>query len=320
MLTLEQLAERRQYVGASEAAAVLADELGMDVHTFDSALAIYRRKVYGPELDDGDSIAIDAGNALEPVILRRYARERGVVVLPSPGSKRHPLYPHVGATPDGLVEGTRRGVEAKAPQTEYGRAAWWDDNGEPYAPDAYWIQCQIQCEVWDLDAVDLVGLIDGKLEVREVVRDREVGTLYATTIEAWWARHVAALVPPMPRDTQELLAEVRRAHPQSKGFVRAPSEDDWTVARELARIRAELKTLEERELALVAELQKRIGDADGISGVATWKTDATGRVNWQKVAAELAPSPELIAKHTSEPGRRFLLKVKDTTKNEERAA
>lgn len=313
MLTAEQLAERVHFVGASEAAAVL------ELDDFKTPLDVYWAKVE-PVVDEG-SVYTEIGNALEPVILRRYAIERGVVVLPSPGSVRHPKHPMVAATPDGLVAGQRRGIEAKAPVTAKSKAKWFDEHGEPTVPDTYFVQCQMQCEVCDLDAVDLVALIDGELVVREIERDRELGAMWVEQIAGWWARHVVLRDPPEPRDHVERSDFIARKFKRSQGFMRSPGEDDVETAAKLARLKAQAKTLKEQIDDLETTLKARIGDADGIEGIATWKTDKTGRVDWKALAEARKPTPAELAAHTGEPSRRFLLKLKIETENtEERAA
>jgi putative phage-type endonuclease len=303
-LTPDQLAERTQFVGASEAAAVL----GMD---YKSPLDVYWSKVE-PSPVPAESVYLEIGNALEPVTIRHYAQTLGVVVLPSPGTVRHPKYPVVAATPDGIVVagGRRRGVEAKAPVTPRSKAQWWDEQGEETVPDAYFVQAQMQCEVCDFDAVDVIALIDGELEVREVVRDRELGATWSEIIAGWWSDHVVRRDPPEPRDREERTEFIRRRFRKSLGFVRAASDEDVRIAVALANAKARAKVLEEKIADLENTLKARVGDADAIFGVCTWKTDAKGRVDWKALAESKKPTAQELEQFTGEPARRFLLKVK----------
>lgn len=317
MLSAEQLAERTQYVGASEAAPIIAaefPELGLD--TYQSAIDVWRAKVEGSTFSG--NVYTRIGDALEPVTIAQYAAEFGVDVLPSPGTRRHQRFPVVAATPDGIVATVnsitgkvrRIGIEVKAPVTEGSRAAWWDADGEPCAPDHYFVQCQMQAEVCGFDAVHLCALIDGRLEVRIIERDPELGALWAETIASWWARYVEPRVEPPARDVAERVASVARRFKKSNGRLLDPTPEDLDAGQKLAAIRAQTKALEAEAEELEATLKERIGEAEGIRGVATWKTDSAGRVAWKAVAEALRPPAELVAAHTLEPTRKFLLKVK----------
>jgi putative phage-type endonuclease len=306
--TLEELEERRSFIGASEAAMVLG------LSPYGGPLDVYLAKVHPPlPPSELEALPIVMGNALEPAILARYTAVTGRRASKAE-RRRHPKYPFIAATPDGIVEGEKRLVECKYVGGRAARALREDGSplwSDEVFPDHYFVQVHMQMEVFDYEVNDLSAFVDHEFHIYEVRRDRELAQMWLEQLVDFWVNHVQRRDPPPARDTEEARRFLARRYPTSNGRMLLATPDDVDLGRQIVFAGSRLKNAEEEHEALVTAMKARVQDADGIEGVCTFKNDRQGRVAWKSVAEALEPPAELVAKHTGPPQRRFLLKLKE---------
>lgn len=106
------------------------------------------------------------------------------------------------------------------------------------------------------------------------------------------------------RDAREFLAEFvarqeeaeRLAEEESDGRLLVPGTDEWSMYRKLLEVREEQDTCAFQRQLLENKLKLAIGKADGLDGIATWKTQA--RERFDEAALKLA-HPELFKSYVS---------------------
>lgn len=314
MLSAADLEIRRTGIGASEAWKVVEGKGAHDV---------WLRLVH-PELAQFHvNVAMRKGTILEGLVAELYGERHGIeLVGDGAGTRRHPEHPMVLATIDRITPAGDKLVEIKCP-TWRTKGDWGHDGSQQF-PLKYRIQCLIQMAVTGVRSCDLTALIEGEDEVRvyPVAWDEELAELVIDRLRRFWHDHVVTKEPP-PADGSASASEMlSKRFPKNTGTTRPASDetivslttgDTWAgdvaLARELASIRASKKQLEERERLLVNLAKERTGDLDGVEGCWSWKAPAKGNgtTAWKAVAQELAPSRELIAKHTTPAARTFRL-------------
>lgn len=189
-LTKEQLKERREYIGSSDAASIM----GYGRKTPED---IRLSKVVELE-DDEQSEAAWLGTKLEQAIIAAAAESMGWELF---GEEKfeHPKYLFLASNCDntGVWRGTNGPefcIECKAVglcNPEFDPYKDWGESPHGSVPQDYWIQCQYQVAVGNFEVCYLVALIAGRgLNIYEIKRNREYGDEMIEYLACWWARHV----------------------------------------------------------------------------------------------------------------------------------
>lgn len=180
--TGKRVPDRRAGVGASEVGAV------MGVSPYASARDIFVRKALNGA-DTKPTLRMEAGHALEPLIVAEASRALGMAFRRQRTPKPHataPLY----ATVDAFCAKERTGLEVK---TGYGR---WEA-----LPAFVRAQALAQLACWPtLDRI-IVARFDGtSVEYLPVERDDDAIAEIVTAVSAFWGDHVLTGIPPQQRD------------------------------------------------------------------------------------------------------------------------
>lgn len=145
------LAERKNSVGSSDSPAILG------VSPFATPIDVWQRKIgLAPEQDENESMRW--GKLLEPLILSEYTRTTGHAVAETQRFVRHPEYPWMTATLDGLTTDGRI-VEVKT------TSAWareWGDEDTDQIPESYLVQVHHQMACTGFGEADIAVLIGGQ--------------------------------------------------------------------------------------------------------------------------------------------------------------
>lgn len=177
------LALRRQYIGGSDAAAILG------LNPYKSATAVWLEKTSNV-VEEVNSPAVLWGTNLEPVILEHFKTlHKGEVVKPDVMfiSDQHPF---MSANLDGLLrkeDGSLEGIEIKT-ASSYNKDFWKDER----APLQYTIQCcHYMAVVPEITKFHLIVLIGGQ-DYRELIieRDEELIDLLIVREKDFWQSYI----------------------------------------------------------------------------------------------------------------------------------
>ncbi len=253
-------------------------------------LTVYMDKM-GPSSPSEESEPAYWGNVLEDVVAREFAKRTGLKVRRQNKIFRHPEYPWMIANIDRAIIGQNKGLECKT-ASAYLSKEWKDDE----LPNAYYDQIQHYIAVMGWESCWVAALIGGnKFDHKEVVRnDRHIDALIEIEAE-FWHNHIEAQTPPplgWGDDAKRFFP-----HQEDDGMI-LPDDEMVTVARELAVVRAEIKTLEDRKDELTNYLGGVIGEHKGILDVCTWK-EVKGTPRWKEMALELGADETLKEKYAS---------------------
>jgi putative phage-type endonuclease len=158
--------------GASISGALLG------VHPYCSRLDLFCQMT--GRIDDDESLLMDCGKALEPVVIGAYEAEVGCKVTVGHPMYLSTKYPLLSATPDGIREDCRILVEAKTADLQRYRGENADETqfgieGTDSIPLEYLAQTQHQMAVMDYDVVDMpVVFSNRKLRIYHVTRRQEI--------------------------------------------------------------------------------------------------------------------------------------------------
>ena len=311
MQTLAQLpransADRTQYLGASECAAVL----GLDPYR--TPFGVWAGKqADAPALDD--STVLQRGRFLERGVIEWCAHELGAsdieagVALGQPGIVGPA--PWLAVRPDGVLHfegGASMLVEAKTSDAE-----GFVVEGREDVPEHYAVQCLMQLACVPVERVVVPAYLPIRRRfVRPVVeRDDALIVELLERLDAWWYAHCdphGPLTAP-PLDASEASATwVKRSFPRESAGMRAATEDEARLVSEWAATKALLDETQSATNALKHALQAAIGDHEGLTidgGKVTWKAQAGANRLDAKLLRERFPEAAAACTVQGEPTR-----------------
>lgn len=243
------LEERRHGVGASDVAGLLG------LSPWASPFSIFADKVYGLD-DDRETLAMSFGRRAEPMISPWFTELTGLYIGGEQESCVHPEHAHHRCTIDGRVfDGFVRdkvkgcfdldaALGVLEIKTTSATPTEWEEEGIPVY---YQAQAQWSMHVTGSDHLwfSTLHLAFGRpdLRVYELHRDEADVELITSAVDAFWADHVLAGIPP-DTDAHPATTYATKHLPASAGAVTEVTADvaEWVAA--LASHKADRKTLD----------------------------------------------------------------------------
>lgn len=245
------LAERRNSVGASEAAAVLG------LSPYDTPLSLYLRKL-GKIPEPEETLRLRMGNLLEPTIAQLYVEQTGETIEATQVFGRHPELPFVTATMDLRPATPRKAVECKTMEV-FARHKLGEE-GTDDLPEHWLVQAHQQMAVFDLDQIDFAVLVGfDSFRVFHVHRDEGLLQCVLEGVENFWRLHV---VPRNPPRASAMDAEVLKHLRPTPGVTVSLDGYADDQAQQYLKLGEQIKVLEETRDGHKARLMQLLGDAE----------------------------------------------------------
>jgi putative phage-type endonuclease len=300
-LTAEELEARRDGIGGSDVAAIL----GLD--KWRGPLAVYLSKI--GEGENSTSIAGRRGNHLESFAAELYAEETGLA-LSEPGTfrgKGDQSWRLANVDRLAFVNGDSRPnrvVECKCPTSRTYHE--WGEAPDGRVPESYLVQCTWYMDVTGIHRCDLVALLDDEIRIYPVEWDDEFAAMLRERAERFRVDHVLARNPPPPDGTWASKLYLEKRFPRSRGNMLEATPELRTLGAQIVAARERLKQATEEEAALCNQLKAQIGDADGVDGLATWRTTKSGGVDYPALVKELGVERDTLERFKRPGFRRFV--------------
>lgn len=269
MLTDEQRAKRQDGLGASDTPII------MGYSTYKTPYQLYLEKIGELESDTEVTEQQYWGNALEPLIIKRFSEENNVEIT-FPDTVVHPDYPYIFANLDGWIPSENAVVEAKSANSFQRKE--WDMALTDGIPLVYLIQIAKQCVITDASRGYCAVLIGG-MEYKQFIyeRDKALEELIITADREFWFC-VQHRKEPDPISTSDCRLKYPKPHPDKI------ADSNFRTANALVglmNVKASIKELNEEEDKLKMELMSHMGTAEYLMGqegelLATWKATKKG--------------------------------------------
>jgi len=269
MLTEEQKLRRKEGLGASDSSII------MGYSSYKTPYQLYLEKTGAITQDDEMTELQYWGNALEPIIINRFAQENNVEVT-FPDTVYHPDYPFIFANLDGWIESEKAIVEAKCVNSF--RRGEWDMASSDGIPLNYLIQIAKQCVITDASRGYCAVLIGG-MEYKQFIYERDAA-LEALIIESdlkFW-ECIQKRIEPDPINTSDCRLKFKTPHPDK---IAQSTFKTCNALAKLINVKMELKKLDEEEDQYKMHLMSHMGNAEYLMGQegevqATWKANKKG--------------------------------------------
>lgn len=286
------LAQRPNFVGASESAAILG------LSPWSTPMDVWESKQDGAQ-PIAENRFMTWGKRLEPVVAQ-WAQadfgERLGTLLPSPGLLSFDALPWLSATPDRENTYTEDGFVTAVTELKtgsaFGRAAWFED-GEETVPPYYEVQVQQQMIVRGLRRGFIAALIGGnELIMREVEYSPSFAELLLTELDEWRTRYVLGGERP-----PATARDVHRFHGAPKG-----EPDAQIVASEAVRLLVdERNTIQPQASALAKRDEVVKNEIRAFMGDRTELVDENGKLLVSWYAAKATDEFDVDAFRSDEP-------------------
>ncbi len=279
------------------------------------------------EAEDGavDRVAVTVGHHNEPLAIRLFAEQRGLVTIPGT-TVRHPTESWIGATTDALVvsppwpvlpgrmpsfkalEGCPREAVVEAKFVGYFRRSHWrDEDHDGWSVPTYvWAQAQWQMIAEQLRVAWVLALIGTDLRVFRLEHDESLADAMQAASRDFWERYVVTRVRPPVDGSKNAWAMLRKAFPkvQRADMLQAGPAEVADMVR-LAEIKEQKRALVEEEETLEQRLAEAIADAPGLYGALG--NGLAARALWSERAGY-----QLAARY-QEPTRSLAVKIMDAS-------
>jgi predicted phage-related endonuclease len=230
------------------------------------------------------------GKALEQGVLSLYETVTGRKVMYCDQTFHHPTMPFMAYTPDALVYGEKRGVDAKVVFFDQ-RHKWGDTVND--IPERVVLQGMYYMAAMDFDYWDVCALIgEEKPRVYQIQRDREAERIMLELVDKWYRRYLLGDEIPPPSGSEESTQWLQRQFPRPKRADLRPAEpDEVEMLEELIDCRVAEASCTKRRDQLENLLRGSIAEDSGIKwdgGTITWrKNKDSEKTDWKDLAIAL---------------------------------
>lgn len=290
----EWLKERRNYLGATDIAAIVGK------HKYHTPLDVYLEKL-GLKPESGSNRKAEAGLALEPLVREWYSKEIGQAIKPG-RTVFDPEHPFLAVNIDGeAADGDL--VEIKT--MDFATRDEWGLQGTDEIPSAYYIQAIVQLGTTGKQRCRVVKCDRGTMEIEEYIveADEKNYNLCRAMGVSFWKNNVLAKVPPEagPKDGDNII----HLFPNETGEILIAESDIDELAQEMADLYPLLKKAEKRYEELKGQMKVAIGEATGIETLVGrfLLARCKGNTKWKEVATALGAGtrPDLVAANAGNP-------------------
>jgi len=268
---------RRLGIGGSDVAAIFG------VDEFRDAFDLWAVKKGGLTVEQPPSIRMIVGKCLEEGVLKLYEHFTGRRVEYCDVSMQHPERPWMIYTPDALVVGERRGVDAKVVAWDQRRG--WDDGVPPRVElQCCWYMAALDYEAWDVCA--LMG--EGEPRIYSIYRDLELEAAMLARVEEWYDRFIVGDDRPPIGGNETAAQWLKQMYPKHKRDIREATAEEIAMLTEYVGVRVQQAALSRRQDVLETYLKDAIKEHEGLiwsEGRFTWKkTKDSEKVDWKSLA------------------------------------
>jgi putative phage-type endonuclease len=304
MITKEQRKERINFIGSSDAAAILG------LSQWKTPLSVWAIKTgQVPEEDISDKLQVKLGNKMESIVAELFEEETGKKLRRVNETVYHPKYKFIACNIDRRVVGENAICEIKT-TAAWQKAKW---NGDDEAPAEYLIQVYHQLMVTGLPKAYLCVLIGNEdLKIKEILKDEAIQADILKSEVLFWNDFVLTDIMPalITKNDAPTLAKL---FPQAiEGPVLQLLDDASQLIEFLDGYKKDLNNLEGLISTNENKLKAMLGDSEkGITptgGEVRWINSKYSSIDEKLLKLE---QPEIYEHYyRSKPTRRFSVKLK----------
>ena len=270
--------------------STIADILGLG---FNTPYALAQKLLHHTKTPSTERMEI--GTALEPALLDLLSTRTGVKFHKPDCIYQSEEHPVAIASLDGISEDGQTIAEIKVISYESSKRGAWGEEGTDQIAFKYLCQVQWYMGVMGAKRALVGALIAGsEFKIYEVAFDADLFEVMIKRAEMFVENLKNGILPPVDGSENASVA-IARQFPRSSGDLLPASEEDFSLADEIKVISEQIKELEAQKAERENLLKLKIGEAEGIAGVVTWKTQERSSLDTTLLKKEM---PEVVGQYT----------------------
>ena len=250
---VNNLEQRKKGIGGSDAGAAIG------VNPWKTPYSLYLEKT-GEEVpeDISNKPAVKRGVRLEPEVIKWVKEDLDITIRKDNKTHISEEHPFLFCHNDGTVVGSHRVAEIKCPSLHMRH--FWGEPGSDSVPQYYLAQGVHALAVQpEMEGVDFFAYFDPEILHYRLERKQSLIDAYLAKVERFWG-HVKDKIPPPPQDENDLIHQY---FGHNGKYIKASPEVEINV-KELIKIKAEKKRLDEKEKDVKFHIKNFINKNDGI--------------------------------------------------------
>lgn len=274
---------RRGMIGGSDCGAIMQVEGCRDI------MDVWRSKV-DPDFKKPHLAVYDAGNELEPLIIGKFQKEKGLILCDHQKYISHPSYDFIACHVDAMVKFTDGNCVLEAKSAAF-KSEDWGKAGTQQVPMDIFFQAHhnMMCSDAIKCFIPVLFRAEWLFEIFIVNRDPSLDKIILNTEVKFWNDHVLTKIPPVVEENRISIRD---------SSIAATSDivDDICEYRSVS---SQLRTLEAKKKVLRSKLNQFIGAYEKVTydgkTLATYKSFERSTFDKEKFYVE---HPELAEKYT----------------------
>jgi putative phage-type endonuclease len=270
VITKEQLQERANYMGGSDAAAI------MGLSKWKTPLMVYMAKVY-PNPDNsencigGKNEAAYWGEELEDIVAKNFSKVTGKKVQRVNKTLVHPDYPFICANLDRTIVKEEALLEIK-PASAYKGDEWEDDD----IPMEYVIQVMEYLAITGDQGGYIACLLGGQKFVwKYIPRDEELIKQIIDAMVSFWNTYIIPKTPPVATGSERDEDMLKRLYPDAEKGSEIELPDTYEVMiDQMKELEADVKIKDERITEVKNQIKQLMAENEAAKAgkyLVTWK-------------------------------------------------
>jgi len=265
MITQEQILERKNYIGGSDAAGVL------NMSRWDSPISVWLRKGENAKIENTENLATELGNELEEVVARLFEKRTALKTRKMNLTIYHSKHKYIACHIDRKIEGENAFLECKT--TSQWNAKEWE--GEEI-PQEYIIQCLHILNCTEYDYCYIAVLIGNKeFKFKKIEKDKELQEKILNEEIYFWNEYV--LKKQIPNIITYFDKEnIEKIYPKVKNIkiIEVNDNEFENKIEKMIEMENKIKKLNKEIDLIKNEIKIKIGENEGLKTnkyIFTWK-------------------------------------------------
>lgn len=273
MLTEEQRQARKQGIGGSDVAAIL----GLSKYKTPIDIFLEKTTDYVKPVNDKSQLRMDIGNALEPVLIKKFQERNNLKAVLNEGAFFNDKYPYLLANIDAVIVKCALeydGIEIEPVaileiKTARQRTDEWGEAGTNIIPMEYLCQVAHYCMVTELPTAYISVFFKQSEEIIDYVyhRDTKLETYLLEKLTYFWERNVLKNILP---DVQS-VSDIQFSYKDIE--VIKLKIEDMNMVESYRALSERIKLLEVEKEKFKTQIVTRLG---GYGKIVDWKEEPIG--------------------------------------------
>jgi putative phage-type endonuclease len=280
MISEKQRKERQNYIGGSDAAAIIG------LSKWKTPYEVWLEKT-GQGVEKEETLPMKVGSLMEDVVAKLWSQQYGKKLKKSNKTLFSKQYPFIGANIDRIIVGEKSFLEVKTAGERFSKE--WDEGKVPLA---YLVQCLHYLYVTQFDYCYLCVLIGNKelksYQIYYKDYQKQIEQIIQKEVEFWQKYVLTKTPPPVIAEDSEILQQqfINEIKPQEQELDLSNDDEVQLLLENLEAYKQDKKKLEEQIAEIENKIKIKLGEyqiARTSRYIIEWKVQERSTIDKEKL-------------------------------------